>query len=197
VLENGLEGILSPYILPELADHLKSSMNEANQELEKSLNMLLSMCVLVPSAPYPSLDRLQAIGWPSIPSASEVAAQFPSSSRYDMQNSFSHRKKIEQIWANMLHGLTAYLALKETENLTKTKELEFHKDLYEKFSIKMSNAVKIIDARTEKLQLQWDSLKNPILKLQSDLASLELNPVKVAEFVSETEKTLKKLIDSL
>lgn len=77
-LQCSLDTCLVPNLLPELQEHAKSTLDDAQTELLSSLNSLLSLLVLIPSAPCPHLDKVRVTGLPTLPSSDEILAQLPN-----------------------------------------------------------------------------------------------------------------------
>ena len=75
-----LNSCLIPNIHSEISAHQLSVIDKAQKELSSSINSLLSLSVLIPAAPYPKLDTVRLVGYPSLPSKQDLISSLPSCS---------------------------------------------------------------------------------------------------------------------
>ena len=92
-LKSCFDTFLVPNTLSEMPDRFRNLLANTEEELVTAMASLLSLSVIVPAAPSPSLERIRKLGLAALPTKEEMMSQFPTlsnSSRYRVYKSFTY-----------------------------------------------------------------------------------------------------------
>ncbi|KAI9207045.1 uncharacterized protein BJ171DRAFT_495500 [Polychytrium aggregatum] len=178
--QSTLQSSFLPNSVALFEDHVLGGYNDTMVSLRSAMNSLLSLSVLVPSAPVPTLEQVMRPGYPAIPTEDELLRQLTRCKSNELQETVHCLVKSIQV----------YTALHDSEKTVLENELAFHKHNYDKYNRVMTQIADSADQKKQALSVELRELREYLRALDLKLRSLAFKQDDVVGFLKDVESTL-------
>jgi len=186
------ESFFNPKLNIIYENNIKKSYENAISSLNDTINFLLPLSVLIPSAPYPNVNKVLEPRMPVTPTSDEIIKELELPSCI---NKSELKKKLN----NIIKGFKIYQDLMTEEKNIYKNEFDEYKTNFENICQTVKNEIIAYENKYKAIGNTIIDIKYPINTVYQSLQSLKnnFNTDNLVEYLKVTEKELNKVLHSL
>ncbi|ORX60169.1 hypothetical protein BCR36DRAFT_408528 [Piromyces finnis] len=186
------DSFFSPKLDIVLKNEAKKKYEIAISSLNDTINYLLPLSVLIPSAPYPDLNKVLKPGMPLIPASDDIVKALSLPNNID-------KKEIKNKLDNIIKGFKIYQDII-------TKEKDSYINIFSEYKTNFKNICQSVKNEIINYEEKYKAIGNVIINIKYPLNNIykslrslkdNFNTDNLIDYLKLTEKELTKVLFSL